>query len=70
MPTEPNKTQTSKPTNEEADRQRQQQVEDYFNRALESSDQLLKFVRNRERGLFQVLNRDSGPVFRLGRRPR
>jgi hypothetical protein len=64
---EADKTQTSKPTNEEADRQRQQQVEDYFNRAMESSDELLKFVRNRERGLFQVLNRDSGRLFRVGR---
>lgn len=58
----------AEPTGEDLAKQRKEQAEDYFKRAMESSERLREFVRNRERGLFQVLNPDSARGLRLGRR--
>lgn len=56
-----------KPSVEELSKQRVQQAEDYVKRAVESSAKLREFIRNREHGLFQVLNPNSTRGFRLGR---
>jgi len=58
----------AEPNGKNLDEQRKEQAEDYFKRAMESSERLREFVRNRERGLFQVLNPDSARGLRLGRR--